>query len=171
MTANDAEVWKTVVGYEVAYEVSVLGVRRISTGRILKQSLDSHGCPHVSLCLRGVRTTRLIAHLVADAFLPPKSSTDQVLRHLNDDPADNRIENLAWGTYRENTADSIRNGTFATRKGSANPNAKLNDDKVREIRRLHATGNFSQRTLARHFGVSRIMIGLIVRRQSWKYVQ
>jgi hypothetical protein len=33
-------------------------------------------------------------------------------RHLNGDPLDNRQENLAWGTHRENVMDSIRHGTY-----------------------------------------------------------
>jgi hypothetical protein len=34
-----------------------------------------------------------------------------VVRHLNGDPADNRLANLAYGTYVENQADAVRHGT------------------------------------------------------------
>jgi len=163
------ETWRPVVGYEGTYEVSVqLGIRRISTGRILKQSLDGCGCPQVTLYLHGKRTTHLVAHLVADAFLPPRRPTDRVLRHLNDDPADNRIENLAWGTYSDNKQDSIRNETFA--RGITHGMAKLTEDDVREIRRLYATGEFTHRELAVRFGVNNATICRIVLRKNWKHV-
>jgi len=168
------EVWKDVVGHEGTYEVSILGIRRVAggrgarAGRILKPAIDEDGRPWVWLYLHGKRTKRYVSHLVANAFLPPKGPTDQMLRHLNDDPTDNRVENLAWGTYRDNTQDSILNGTKPT--GSTHTNAKLTEDNVREIRRLYATGALSYRKLARQFGVSTMTISNIVRRKKWKHV-
>jgi hypothetical protein len=168
------EVWKPVVGYEGAYEVSA--ACRIASlprkgrlwRRILKPGINSHGCPQVALYLHGVRTAHLVAHLVADAFLPPKRPTDTVVRHLNDDPSDNRIENLAWGTHHDNAQDSIRNGTF--QHGVLHWCAKLTEDIVREIRLLYATGNFTQKELALKFGVSQTTLSAIVRRETWKHV-
>jgi len=123
----------------------------------------------VGLRLRGSGKSRLVSQLMADAFLPPKSPTDTVVRHLNDNPADNRAVNLARGTYSDNLNDAFRNGR-ARSNGSANHNAKLTEDKVREILSLDATGNFSQRELALQFGVHNVTINRIVRRRTWKHV-
>ena len=165
------EVWKYVVGYEGIYEVSDQGrVRRIASGRILKPGLDTHGYMQVVLCFHGDETKRLMAHLVADAFLPSKSPTDQVVRHLNDDPSDNRACNLARGTYSDNMTDSMRNNRFCVPKGVSHWKAKLTEDDVREIRRLYATGNFSHREIAVRFGVHTETVGHIVRRQRWNHV-
>jgi len=172
------EVWKDVVGYEGTYEVSDgREVRRIATGkstypgRILKQFLDSYSRPCVSLYLHGKRTTHRVSHLVADAFLSPKSSADQVLRHLNDDPTDNRLENLAWGTHSDNLRDAYRNGRINSAvRGIAHGSAKLTEDDVREIRRLYATGNFTQKELALRFSVDQSTISLIVRRCIWNHI-
>ena len=176
MTIDNSEIWKPIVGFEETYEISTayrvasLPRKGRPRRRILKPCPNSHGCPQVQLYLRGKRTNHKVAHLVADAFLPAKSSTDQVLRHLNDNPADNRIANLAWGTYSDNQQDSIRNDKHRAPKGVANGGAKLTEDDVREIRRLYATGNFTRRELARQFGVSVPTISKIVNRQTWKHV-
>ena len=174
---NTNEEWKPVVGFEGTYESSnAWRVRRIAggpgarAGRILKQSPDSAGRPRVNLYLRGKSKTFLVSHLVADTFLPAKGPTDQVLRHLNDNPTDNRVENLAWGTYSDNVQDSIHNGTFRRAIGIAHGRAKLTEDDVREIRRLYAMGCISQRGLARRFMVSQRTICQIVRRELWKHV-
>lgn len=174
-----AEEWRGVPDSVGTYGVSDQGEirsKRDRSGkpsadwRILKPCLDSHGCPYVALYLCGRRTQRLVSHLVADAFLPPKSLTDKVVRHLNDNPADNRAINLARGTYSDNAVDAFRNCKRVSPRGSAHYLAKLTEDDVREIRRLDATGNFSYPELALRFGVNKQGICKIVLRQTWKHV-
>ena len=176
MIIDASEIWKPVVGWEGTYEVSVLGVRRIAPGRgtwpgrMLKQSLDTDGRPCVNLYLHGKRTHCKVSHLMADAFLPPKTSADQVLRHLNDDPTDNRIENLGWGTRSDNAFDAIRNGKWHHAKGESHCCAKLTEDDVREIRRLYATGNYTLKELALRFGITFSTVSRIVLEKIWKHV-
>jgi hypothetical protein len=51
-----------------------------------------------------------LAHVwVLEAFRGPRP-VGAVARHLNDDPVDNRLENLAWGTFAQNTEDAFTNG-------------------------------------------------------------
>jgi len=175
----DDEHWRPIVGYESTYEVSDNGKVRSNRGRngkpivgwrLLKQRLDMQGRPCACLSLHGKQTRFLVSHLVADAFLPPKSLTDQVVRHLNDNPADNRVVNLARGTKSDNAKDAVHNGKWRAPKGIAHSRAKLTEDQVREIRILYATGNFTQRELALQFGVDHSTIGYIVRRQMWKHI-
>jgi hypothetical protein len=51
---------------------------------------------------------------------------------MNGDKADNRAENLAWGTREENEADKERHGTKLY--GTAVYGAKLTDEQVQSIR-------------------------------------
>jgi hypothetical protein len=171
------ETWQPIAGCAETYGVSTNGGVRSKRHRnskhtvdwrLLKPTLGRCGYLQVSLCLRGVRTTRLVHHLVADAFLPPRGPTDTVVRHLNDDKLDNRVENLARGTYSDNMLDAIRNARTA--RGIDQGSAKLDDNKVREIRLLYPTGSVSQRDLAAYFGVSQEMICQIIHRRHWKHV-
>lgn len=172
------EAWLPAVGYEGTYEVSdYRRVRRVApghgtyVGKILSPWIHRDGCPMVSLSLGGKRTNRKISNLVADAFLPPKSSTDQVLRHLNDDPTDNRIENLAWGTYSDNMADSMRNGNFRApgTRGSAHGMTKLTDEKVAAIRRQDADG-VPHATIAIQHGIATGSVSKIVTGRTWGHI-
>lgn len=65
-------------------------------------------------CVDGTFKQRRIHQLVLESFVGPRPNTDSVVRHLNGDPVDNRIENLVWGTASENAHDRVRHGTHNT---------------------------------------------------------
>jgi hypothetical protein len=122
----------------------------------------------------GYRTTRLsrdskgysrkVYSLVALAFLGPRQP-GQVVRHLNGNPADDRVENLAYGTHADNMVDSRVHGTY--RPFGNKP--KLTASAVLSIREAHAAGA-SNASLARTYGVVPEAIRHVVLRLSWKHV-
>lgn len=67
---------------------------------------------HLGFCLRiGGRPRYVYLHrLMAQVFIPNPHNYP-IVRHLNDDRDNNELENLAWGTQRDNWEDSVRNGT------------------------------------------------------------
>lgn len=105
--------WRPVPGYP-GYTVSddgqVRGVR--PAGRNLKP-LKGRGNStrhQVALFRDGQAHFKQISVIVAWAFIGPKPTPDSVVRHLNDDPTDNRAENLAYGSYSDNANDAVKNG-------------------------------------------------------------
>lgn len=120
---QSTEVWKSIPGYEGFYEVSNLGrVRsldrmglqgghpRAYRGRVLKPG-EQRCSGHVSvvLCVDGAQRSFTVHYLVMLAFVGSYPDGMEI-RHLNDDPKDNRLENLAYGTRHENMLDRTRNG-------------------------------------------------------------
>lgn len=120
------EIWKPVAGYDGLYEVSnagkvrsldrpkVLGLGRgqgaFQKGRQLKPCFVRGGYLAVSLSKKGVVRTKLVHHIVLEAFVGPREN-GQETRHLNGDRSDNRLVNLKWGSRSENTQDQVRLGT------------------------------------------------------------
>jgi hypothetical protein len=85
-----------------------------------------------------------VHRLVALRYLScPEGAT--VVRHLNGDKQDNRVENLAWGTPKENSEDRDRHGTtargirlsLATR---ARIEGSMSEAEIRSVRRLRQKG-------------------------------
>ena len=118
------EIWRPVQGFEGHYSVSNNArvrsedrkvVRKDSNlsflkGKVLAQTPNVvSGHLYVSFTKAGKRDTFLVHRLVAEAFIPNPENLPLV-RHLNDVPGDNRLENLAWGTKRDNSYDAVRNG-------------------------------------------------------------
>jgi hypothetical protein len=56
-----------------------------------------------------------VAALVLETFVGPRPE-GHVAMHLNDDPSDNRLENLKWGTRSENVRDSVSKGRYHKQK-------------------------------------------------------
>jgi predicted transcriptional regulator len=133
----------------------------------LRLKPDDKGYLYAALHLgSGQYKRRQVGQLVLTAFVGP-CPDGQECRHLNGNPGDNRLNNLAWGTRRENAQDRIRHGTQA--RGSASVLSLLDESKVEEARRLYSEGH-SQSSIARKFGVSRATVGNAVVGKTWRHV-
>jgi hypothetical protein len=117
------------------------------------------------VCTNGYLATsdRLVHRLVALAFFAPDPARPTV-NHLDGDKTNNKVENLAWATLRENNAHSAHK-RFAT----TNPRRamKLTIENVREIRTAHAAGEISS-AIGKRFNVSPATVRGIVYGRSWQ---
>lgn len=118
--------------------------------------------------------------------------SDIFVCHRCDTPLCMRPDHLFLGTNQDNLRDMSRKGRSGAHvhpetlargdrsgsrmhpesrlRGEQNPSAKLTGEKVREIRRLRATEQWSQYRLAAFFGISRPVIGAILRGKTWKHI-
>lgn len=90
--------------------------------------------------------------------------------HRCDNPSCVNPIHLFLGTAKENSQDMLSKGRRFRTIGENNPDAKLTDIKVINIRKLYSTGEFSQQKLADDFGVSKRCINFIVNRKHWKHL-
>ena len=111
-----------------------------------------------------------LAHRVAFIRAYGLIPEGQYVCHQCDNPACCNPEHLFLGTQFDNMADMYRKGREPNKLGQKNPAAKLTDDDVRQIRKMYAAGGVSYSALGRKFGVSTVMIGLIVRREKWQHI-
>lgn len=75
---------------------------------------NQYGHQYCRLKENGKKKTISVHRTVAEAFIN-NPEHHSVVRHLNDIPDDNRVENLAWGTYKDNTDDCRRRGRMYVR--------------------------------------------------------
>jgi len=108
------ETWSSIPGFDGMYEASDAGnVRSLKhfAPKVLKAHTQ-HKKTYRVVCLGGRDGWRpfLVHRLILMAFvgLPEEG---QEACHNNGDGADNRLENLRWGTHAENCADQAKHGT------------------------------------------------------------
>ena len=155
------EVWKVIPGYEGQYEISDQGrVRSLDmysarnsadnrkpyliAGKMLAQSTTASG--HMTVHV--ARKWLYVHRLVLLAFVcPPEQYAPNVRvegRHLDGNPANNALKNLAWGTVKENRADRRRLGE----------KAKLSKDQMLMLQ-ADLRGGALLKDVAAKFGVER----------------
>lgn len=131
----------------------------------MSQFTTKKGYRTVSITLPSGKTRPIGVHqLVADAFHGARPEGKQV-RHLNGIQADNRPENLSYGTPLENAADRIRHGTYLS--GGDHHNAKLSGEQAADIRCLRQQG-VKIADLARRFEVSIATIETLLAGKSYR---
>lgn len=110
----------------------------------------------VALCRLAKYRHAKVAVLMLEAFAGPRPR-NRYACHKDDNPLNEHLSNLYWGTPLQNSADKITNGH--QRFGQQCWNAKLTYDEVLEIR--NRTGEIHQ-ALADQFGVTQSCITNII---------
>ena len=143
------EIWKDIKDYEGLYQVSNLGRvkrlewKRFSLGKwqtmkekILKQTISTTGYWHISLNKNGSHNTYKVHRLVARAFIPNPDDLP-CINHKDNNPLNNKVENLEWCTYKYNNNYKDHNKKLSQsrlgKKASDETRQKLRDSNPKMV--------------------------------------
>lgn len=182
-----SEKWRAVVGYEDHYKVSDYGRVRtvfrkvVRTGgkegivhtvrdRILKAwPIGRCGHLYVGLYKERKQVKTLAVHrLVLEAFVGP-CPDGMECRHLDGNPVNNCVDNLCWGTPKQNMADRERHGRHD--RGSRSVKAKLTETDIPVIRSMKSKQWGAMSATAREYGVNAATVRDIWEGRTWQHVE
>jgi hypothetical protein len=114
----------------------------------------------------GNQTSRYVHKLVAEHFLEKNNGICVI--HLNYEKTDNRIENLKWATKREKELHQFSHPNWENVVIKRNQNnSKLNEGKVKIIKRQLKNNRTRINMIAKRFGVSDTQIHRIKNGENW----
>jgi hypothetical protein len=174
------EEWKDITGFEGFYQISNFGRVKSLGGKcgsamrkpsIRSTSLTKDGYEKVRLLWGGKDKTVRIHRLVAEAFIPNPEGKETV-NHIDGNKRNNHVSNLEWADRSEQLYHAYKLGLKQSKVGSNNPVAKLSDEDVREIRKTYVrqSREYGTVALAKKYGVTNRVIGLVVSGKSYKNV-
>lgn len=127
MKEDQPEVWRPIP-FAPGYEVSDVGRVRCwlapRTGATLTTPRDIRGADYFGyrnmfIHVRGVTSRVFGVHrLVLFAFRGDPPAGKPFACHRDGNPANNRLENLYWGSPADNAADAVRHGRYPHRQRS-----------------------------------------------------
>ena len=85
------------------------GLLITSDGRVFYEHsrwIDKYGYIYITHKKKNIPVHRLVAKV----FVPGRNSKTPVVMHKDDNPKNNRADNLAWGTYQQNNMDAVLHG-------------------------------------------------------------
>ena len=138
------------------YKVSNLGnVLNVKTGKLLRVRLNDCGYNRVSFLVDGKCKNYLVHRLVAIHFIPNCGGLPSI-NHIDFNRLNNRADNLEWINHEDNVKYSWQHQRFTR---------KLDNNIADQIRSSKAA--FSQKELARKFGVSVATISRVFNNLIW----
>ena len=128
------EIWRWISDFEGLYQVSTHNgrLRSFHRGkvRIIKPKINENGYYQIGLYKDGKTTCHLLNQLVAQAFIPNPENKPEV-DHIDNNPLNNKVENLRWATRKENAEYAAESGRY--KRGENHPLSVLTDELAKEI--------------------------------------
>lgn len=121
----------------------------------------------ISLFKNDISKRFYVHSLVLEAFIGPRPRGMEC-RHLDGNPQNNKLENLKWGTKKENQHERIIHNTSNT--GSKNGMSKLMDKDIIIMRTRYENGEFGTK-IAEDYNMDISGIYKILRKETWKHIK
>ena len=169
--------WKPIPGFEGYYEININGeIRgvdrydtrgRLRQGKIMKLGKAVFGYLTVQLSKEGKQHMNSVHRLLKLTFHGPPPFKDAQVRHYDGNPLNNSLDNLVWGTAKENKEDQFRHGR--TNRGEENVTSKLTEFDIKRLRELKSMG-VTNIEISKIFDVTQTTVGDILKGRTWGWL-
>lgn len=132
------------------------------------QFLSSHGYPSVVIWKNNKGTFKAVHRFVAKAFIPNPENKPCV-NHIDGDKTNNKVDNLEWVTYSENTIHALEMGLKVPEQGEDVHNSKITNEQAKEACELFMEG-LGPKEVSNLLGIPEHTVSGIRLKRIWKSV-
>lgn len=166
--------WPRVNGIYLSEDGRIFSEIGITFRKVTAKGSDTRYGHYAACCISnselGKNKSVFIHRIVCETFHPKLESDSLEVNHIDGNKLNNHPSNLEWATKSQNRKHAYDTGLNSRRKkfGENNVSAKLDESQVTVIRSLRL--DFSQKKLAKYFGVSQSNIGNILNGKTWTHI-
>lgn len=157
----------------VRYHISNYGrIRAVNkiTGKekLLKGSHSKRGHHRLNIKMESGKGAGVYVHrIVAENFVEQPSEEHIYVIHLNHDKTNNKYTNLRWATQLEVNAHAKGSPLYNQAREKQREHYKLNEAKVKMIKRMLERKKVKMKIIAKQFGISHTQLNRIKNGENW----
>lgn len=160
----------------IRYQISNYGrIRAIhkNTGKekLLKGSHSKRGHHRLNIKMESGKGAGVYVHrIVAENFLDRPSEAHEYVIHLDHDKKNNKYTNLRWATQSEVNEHAKKSPLYDQAREKQREHYKLNEAKVKMIKRMLKRKKVKMKIIAKQFGISHTQLNRIKNGENWSDV-
>lgn len=160
----------------VRYQISNYGrIRAINkiTGKekLLKGSHSKRGHHRLNIKMESGKGAGVYVHrIVAETFVKQPSEEHKYVIHLDHDKTNNKYTNLRWATQHEVNEHAKNSPLYNQAREKQREHYKLNEAKVKMIKRMLKRKKVKMKIIAKQFGISHTQLNRIKNGENWSNV-
>lgn len=157
----------------VRYQISNYGrIRAINkvTGKekLLKGSHSKRGHHRLNIKMESGKGAGVYVHrIVAESFVDQKSEEHKYVIHIDHDKTNNKYTNLRWATQDEVNEHAKSSPLYHQAREKQREHYKLNEAKVKMIKRMLKRKKVKMKIIAKQFGISHTQLNRIKNGENW----
>lgn len=157
----------------VRYQISNYGrIRAINkvTGKekLLKGSHSKRGHHRLNIKMESGKGAGVYVHrIVAEEFVNQKSEEHKYVIHIDHDKTNNKYTNLRWATQGEVNEHAKSSPLYNQAREKQREYYKLNEAKVKMIKRMLKRKKVKMKIIAKQFGISHTQLNRIKNGENW----
>ncbi len=160
----------------IRYQISNYGrIRAINkiTGKekLLKGSHSKRGHHRLNIKMESGKGAGVYVHrIVAEEFLIQATDEHKYVIHLDHDKTNNKYTNLRWATQDEVNNHAKASPLYDQAREKQREHYKLNETKVKMIKRMLERKKVKMKIIAKQFGISHTQLNRIKNGENWSEV-
>jgi len=161
----------------VRYQISNYGRIRATNKitekeKLLKGSHSKRGHHRLNIKMESGKGAGVYVHrIVAENFIDRISEEHEFVIHLDHDKTNNKYTNLRWATQDEVNEHAKKSPLYDQAREKQREHYKLNETKVKMIKRMLERKKVKMKIIAKQFGISHTQLNRIKNGENWANVK
>jgi hypothetical protein len=161
----------------VRYQISNYGRIRATNKitakeKLLKGSHSKRGHHRLNIKMESGKGAGVYVHrIVAENFIDRASEEHEFVIHLDHDKTNNKYTNLRWATQDEVNEHAKKSPLYDQAREKQREHYKLNETKVKMIKRMLERKKVKMKIIAKQFGISHTQLNRIKNGENWANVK